>query len=241
MTRPTHRFLPAALIALALALTASPARAGIPVIDVAALAQLMQQVTYWTQQIQHMVTQVNQLKATHDSMTGDRGLQTLLPVAIAARNYLPEEIGPVLDAGAGIGAAYGEASGLVTMLVQANAKLAPDALAELTPDQRAVIEDARRAAAALQGLSRTAYGRTSQRFAQLQQLIAAIGTAGDQKAMLELSARIQSEQTMLQNEQAKLTTLYQAAQAQALVRVQQIRELTVQGAGTFRQLPSRTY
>ena len=85
-------------VALALLTAAPAARAGIPVIDVAAIAQLIQQVTYWTQQIQHMVTQVNQMRTTYESISGQRGLGQLLAITTAARNYLPEEIGPVLDA-----------------------------------------------------------------------------------------------------------------------------------------------
>lgn len=229
------------VFALALWAAAAPARAGIPVIDVSALAQLMQQVTYWSQQIQHMVTQVNQLRATHEAMTGQRGLGALLPITAAARNYLPEELGPVLDAAGAAAGAYAGLSGQVQAIVQANAILGGAALGELTTEQRALIDDARRSAASLQGLSRTAYGRTSQRFAQLQQLLAAIAVTGDQKAILELSARIQSEQTMLQNEQTKLTTLYQVAQSQALARAQQVREFSVRGTGTFKTLPPKAY
>jgi len=239
MKRPSVALLLA--LALALGLASSPARAGIPVIDVAAIAQLIQQVTYWSQQIQHMVTQVNQLRQTHESITGERGMGELLPVPAAARNYLPEEIGPMLDAAAGTAGAYAGVSAQVRTLVTANAVLPADTLAELTPEQRALIEDARQAAAALQGLSRAAYGNASQRFAQLQQLLAAIAATGDQKAILELSARIQSEQTMLQNEQNKLATLHQVAQAQELARAQQVREHSVRGVGAFKALPPKAY
>ena len=231
----------AAVFAIVLWAAATPARAGIPVIDVSALAQLMQQVTYWSQQIQHMATQVNQLRATHEAVTGQRGLGALLPITAGARNYLPEDLSTVLDATGAAAGAYAELSGQVQSIVQANAVLGDAALGELSAEQRALIADARRSAAALQGLSRTAYGRTSQRFAQLQQLLAAISVTGDQKAILELSARIQSEQTMLQNEQTKLTTLYQVAQSQALARAQQVREFSVRGTGTFKTLPPKAY
>ncbi len=239
--RRIRRLLATTLITLSLGLAASPARAGIPVIDVAALAQLIEQVTYWTQQIQHMVTQINQLRDTYNAMTGQRGMGGLLNLSTAARNYLPEDYQQVLDAATGAAGAYAGVSGQVRAIMTANAVLADAALAELTPQQRAVVEDARRAAASLQGLSRTAYGNTSQRFAQLQQLLTAIGATGDQKAILELQGRIQSEQNMLANEQNKLTALYQAAQAQEWARAQQIREHTVQAVGTIRNLPAKAY
>jgi type IV secretion system protein VirB5 len=235
------RHLAILLSAVVLASAPAPARAGIPVIDVAAIAQLIQQVTYWTQQIQHMVTQVNQLRQTYDSISGQRGLGALLPIANAARNYLPEDAGALIDTAGGLAGAYAGVTGQIQTLLAANAVLTPQQLGDLTPAQRALVEDARRAAAALQGLSRTAYGNTSQRFAQLQQLLTAISATGDQKAILELSARIQSEQTMLQNEQNKLTTLYQVAQAQELARAQQVREHSVLSVGTFRALPAKAY
>ena len=58
--------------------------------------------------------------------------------------------------------------------------------------------------------SRQALEVTSERFASLQQLIDAIPGATDPKAVLDLQARIAAEQAMLQNEQTKLMVLYQA-------------------------------
>lgn len=237
---PFLRICAASALSLALWMPGT-ARAGIPVIDVAAVAQLLQQITYWTQQIQHMVTQVNQLRTTYESMSGQRGLGGLLAIPIAGRNYLPEEIGPLLDAAGGLGGAYAGAGAQIEALVNANAVLTPAALGNLTPEQRALLEKARQSSATLQAMSRNAYGNTSARFAQLQQLITAIGATGDQKAILELQARVQGEQSMLQNEQTKLTTLYQAAQAQELVRTQQVRELAVKSVGTFKNLPAKAY
>src|ERR1700733_14239496 len=66
-----------------------------------------------------------------------------------------------------------------------------------------------------------------------QQLIDAIARANDQKAILELQARIAGEQGMLQNEHTKLQVLYQAAQAQEWANVQRARELTVSAHGQF--------
>lgn len=227
--------------ALTLAGFSPAARAGIPVIDVAALAQLIQQVSYWTQQIEHMVTQIRQLKATYDSISGQRGFGALLGLSNAARNYLPEDIASVLDATNSLSGVYGAASGHVATLLQANAVLSPDAMDALSPEQRQLIDAGRQAAAALQGLSRTAYSQSSQRFSQLQQLLSAISATDDQKAVLELQARIQSEQTMLQNERNKLATLFQAVQAQELTRQQRARELAVQSIGSYRDLPPKSY
>jgi type IV secretion system protein VirB5 len=235
------RTFASAALALGLLLAATPARAGIPVIDVAALAQLMQQVAHWTQQIQHMTTQIRQLQQTYDSISGQRGLERLLPITPAARNYLPEEIGPMLEAIGPVAGAYAGVAGQVRTLVEANTVLQGEAFESLTAEQRTLIENARRAAAGLQRMSGVAYGQASRRFAQLQQLLAAIAATDDQKSVLELSARIQSEQTMLATEHTKLTMLYQLAQAQALARAQQMREHSVRSTGSFKSLPARAY
>ena len=56
--------------------------------------------------------------------------------------------------------------------------------------------------------------RTSSRFASIQELIDAIARALDQKGILELAARINAEQGMLQNEQTKLNVLSEAVQVE---------------------------
>jgi type IV secretion system protein VirB5 len=67
----------------------------------------------------------------------------------------------------------------------------------------------------------------------LQTLISAIATATDQKAILDLQARISAELAMLQNEQTKLLILNQATQAEQAVHAQQEREQSVADHGSF--------
>ena len=61
---------------------------------------------------------------------------------------------------------------------------------------------------------------------------------GDQKAALDLNARIASEEAMLQNEQTKLQGLYQVAQSQEWARAQAAREQAIADQGSLRQLPA---
>jgi type IV secretion system protein VirB5 len=89
----------------------------------------------------------------------------------------------------------------------------------------------------LQALTRQALSETSRRFGSIQQLIDAIPGAGDQKAILDLQARIQAEQGMLQNESTKLGVLYQAAQAEEWARQQRVREQAIASIGSLRDLP----
>jgi type IV secretion system protein VirB5 len=67
----------------------------------------------------------------------------------------------------------------------------------------------------------------------VQQLIDAIAQAPDQKAILELQARVDGEQGMLQNEQTKQQVLYQGVQAQDWANAQRMHELAVAGHGEF--------
>src|SRR5258708_3663805 len=84
-----------------------------------------------------------------------------------------------------------------------------------------------------QALAREALANASARFASIQTLIAAISTAGDQKSILDLQARISAELGMLQNQHTKNQVLYQATQAQATVMRQQEREYVIDGHGRF--------
>src|SRR6202451_1600179 len=68
---------------------AAPASAGMPVIDAANLAQAIQEVLSWGQQLEGMARNYPQLQSTYSSLTGPRGMQNLLYVPLATRNYLP--------------------------------------------------------------------------------------------------------------------------------------------------------
>jgi type IV secretion system protein VirB5 len=52
---------------------------------------------------------------------------------------------------------------------------------------------------------------------------------------------VQTEQAMLQNEQTKLQTLYQAAQAQQWVQEQRMREASMKDIGSVNRLTTVTY
>ena len=83
-----------------------------------------------------------------------------------------------------------------------------------------------------------ALSNSSARFASLQSLINAIPRATDEKAVLDLQARIQAEQGMLANEHTKVDLLLQAAEAEDLARQQRDRERAIAEIGTLRALPA---
>jgi type IV secretion system protein VirB5 len=205
------------------------------VVDVGAIAQLVQQVNTMRQQLETTRDQLQQARQTLDSMRGGRGMEQLL--AGTVRNYLPpewQELAAILEQSS---TSYGALAAELQRLISVNAVLTPQQIAALSPADRLQLEAARRSAAMLQALTREALSATSRRFGSIQQLIDAIPRAGDQKAILDLQARIQAEQGMLQNESTKLGVLYQTAQAEEWARKQRIRERAIASIGSLRDLP----
>ena len=211
---------------------APAARAQWAVIDVPAIAQLIQEVQTMQQQL---TTARNQLQAAQQALqaiTGNRGMQALL--AGTPRNYLPADWAQLVSAlNGGPSNGYPALSQDVRSAMAANAVLSPQRLAGLSPGDQQQIQAARQSGALLQALSHEALSTASNRFASIQTLIAAIASATDEKAILDLQARITAELGMLQNEQTKMQSLYQAMQAQDSVARQQAAERAIEEQGRF--------
>jgi type IV secretion system protein VirB5 len=200
------------------------AKAQWAVVDVGAIAQLIQQLAKMEQAIQTAENQLSQAQAQYQSMTGARGMQNLL--SGVNRNYLVSDFNQL-------------ASSLNTGIqshIATNAVLTPAQIASLSPAEQQQLSNARSNSALLQTASQQAYSNASARFASIQQLINAIPSATDQKGILELQARISAEHGMLQNESTKLNVLYQAAQAQEWARRQSASEQVVASVGSLRSL-----
>jgi type IV secretion system protein VirB5 len=210
---------------------APSARAQFAVIDVASVRQLVQQVQTLAQQLEAARAQLAQAQLLYQSTTGNRGMGQLL--SGVTRNYLPSDWAQLSAAMQGAGGAPGTLGANIRAATAANAVLTARQLASLSAEEQLQIGNERQSVALAQALAQQALANSSGRFASIQQLIAAIPAATDQKGILELQARISAEQDMLQNEQTKLQVLYQAAQAQAAVVAQQAHELIIAGHGAF--------
>jgi type IV secretion system protein VirB5 len=148
------------------------------------------------------------------------------------RNYLPSDwtqVSGVLQGAGGFGALSTD----VQSVLNANAVLSPQRLANLPPGGQQLIQGERQWSAMQQALSHQALSSASSRFASIQSLISAIAGAADQKGILDLQARISAELGMLQNEQLKVQILNQSTQAQQASLRQQAREQVIDGHGTF--------
>src|SRR6202050_4088375 len=213
-----------------------PAHAQFAVIDVASLAQLVQEYETLQQQLSTAENELGQARSAYAAITGNRGMQLLL--SGTQRNYLPTNWTQLSQVMSGSSGGYPALASNVSSLVRANAVLTPAQVASMSQAQQAQLAAARQNPALLQATARTALSNSSDRFASLQQLISAIGTAADEKASLDLNARIAAEQGMLQNESTKVQVLYQVAQSQEWARAQQARERAIADQGSLRKLPA---
>jgi len=213
----------------------SEAHAQFAVVDVGAIAQLVREVQALEQQLATARSQLSQSRTEYAAITGSRGMEQLLNGTV--RNYLPTGWTQFSQIMSGSSGSYPALAGDFRSLMSANALLTPAQVAALSPTEQAHLTSARQSAAMLQATSRAALTNTSDRFASLQQLIGALGNATDQKAALDLNARIAAEQGMLVNEQTKLQVLYQLAQSEQWSRAQRVREQAMADQGSLRQLP----
>ncbi len=215
------------LVLLALG-TVPRAQAQFAVIDVASVTQLMSVVQTLEEQVATARSQLGQAQAEFGAITGSRGMQSLL--SGTNRNYLPGDWPTLLlTLQGGGGAVASEVQGALSGVEV----LSPQRLASLPPQAAAALQARRARAALAQGTMQAALRNASGRFSGLQQLIDALGGAADQKAALDLQARIAAENGMLQNEGNKLATLYHALEAQQSGLELRERELALAGHGAF--------
>jgi len=219
---------------LALGLLASATReahAQFAVIDVASLTQLIAEVRTLEEQLATARSQLGAARAEFQSITGPRGMEQLL--AGTPRNYLPADWTTLASLAGGPGRAHAALGAELRGALAANSLLSAAQLAALPAAAAAQLEGQRRTAALRETLTHAALANSSSRFAALEQLIGAIGRANDQKAVLDLTARIGAETGMLENEHTKLEALYEGLHADDLAHAQRTRELTIAGHGQF--------
>jgi type IV secretion system protein VirB5 len=211
------------------------AQAQFAVIDLGAVTQLLIEVRQLEQAVQLAQSTLAQSQQAYSAITGGRGMQLLL--SGTNRNYLPGNWTQLVGAQNGASGTYGALGSDVTATIQRNAILTPTVTRNFSAAENEQLT-ARRGSVALQeALTRQELANVSQRFASIQTLTNAIPTATDQKAILDLQARIQVEQGMLQNENSKLHVLYQAAQSQAQTERARADEQAILDIGHLRALP----
>jgi type IV secretion system protein VirB5 len=221
-----RKFLAPILFALCMTGMSLTAHAQFAVIDVGAITQLLIQV-------QTLEQQLRVAQQTYQSTTGNRGMQQLL--SGQNRNYLPSSWSQLVAAQNGGTDALGTS---VTNAMNSNAVLSSQQISQFSPAQQNLLKSMRQSTALRQGLATQSLSTTSNRFNSLQQLISAIGSAGDQKGALELHSRTQSEVAMLQNDNTKTQVLQGAVEAQEAASKQRALEQAIADIGSTSQLPA---
>jgi type IV secretion system protein VirB5 len=221
----------------------SSAHAGIPVIDNVAIAKAVQQVAAWGKQYEQMAAQIQeaqkqlqQLETTYQSMTGSRGLGSLLANP-GLPQFLPDEWKTVYETAAGGG--YAGISGSLSQIV------ADEELAGSVADvEQQIMKRSRETAATDKAAGLRAYDGAKARLVQIEALVSEINATSDPKAIAELQARIQAEQAAISNEATKLQMIAMLQQAEhRLIEEQraQLNRRIMSGANTgFPSLRSGT-
>ena len=204
-------------------LATSSMASGIPVIDAANLAQAIVQVQSWQQQYQQMQQQIN-------SMNGNRNMGGLL--SNENRNYLPPDWNSAMSLLNNNGTSYGTLAQKAGQILTAQSILSNSEMSNLSPDLQQYINNARNASASQQAIGQAAYENSAGRVALLQTLTNQINTSTDPKAIMDLQARIQSEQASLANDQAQLQAVNQLTTAQQQANLQMQTEMVIQSGGS---------
>lgn len=205
------------------------------VIDVAAINQLVQEVTTLHQALTTAEQQLSQAQSAYAAITGNRGMDQLL--AGENHNYLPTDWAQLQGVLQGSGGTYGSLGSSVQSLIASNAVLTPTQVATLSATEQAQLQADRSSTALLEAMTQQALSTTSARFTSLQELIAEIPKATDEKASLDLEARIGAEETMLQNDEIKMGVLYQLTRATQQANAERAREQAISDIGSYSDLP----
>jgi len=179
------------------------AHAGIPVIDVANLAQAIENIVAWGQQYQQMAQQYQQMRQHYESITGTRNLGAILNNP-ALREVLPPDLVQLYNA-----VHYGNMSAAASAI--RNLGMIYDCEDRVGDEQvrcRAVLNVNSQS----QAFARQALEIVTGRVDQIEGLMLRINTTEDPKAIAELQARLQVETAQVANDQNRIAVMRQLAQ-----------------------------
>jgi type IV secretion system protein VirB5 len=191
---------------------------GIPVIDVANLVQTVQQVMNDITEINNQVQQISQLQAQVSSINGVRNLGNVFNNPLLM-NYIPAKAFNQFNAlgFSGYGGLTSTGKSLRDAVMVYNcldlngaARTACQARLAQPYQQKGLIQDAMNAA--------------SGRLAQIQSLMNQVNATNDQKAILEIQARIGAESALLGHEMSQLEMVKGMADSEERIERSRDRE-----------------
>ena len=217
--------------ALATMFASAPAQAGIPVIDVAAIAQAIQTVIHNITQIQNQVQQIIGLEQQVQSISRARSLGDVLNNP-ALQNYVPREASTLvrsLESGGystlgGASKALRDAQMIYNCMDLDDASKRTHCQSTLAKpyQQKAFMEDA--------------LSKAKDRVAQINSLMRRAGATTDQKEIQEVTARIGAENALLQHEVSQIELMRGLAEADQRVAESRAREGQLEQASRNRRL-----
>lgn len=194
---------------------------GIPVVDVTAIAQMVQEMDKMIEQIKNQEAQISNQKQLYGSMSGSRGLGSIAQDP-SLRNYMPDDWQSTYNAMRTNG--Y---SGLTddAKVIRDDNKIF-DSCISLAGTEKMVCDRQSIKAAQDKAYAISAYNKGKQHVSQIESLRMAIDSTQDQKSINELQARISTETAALENEQTKLHMYQLSAEADDRLILQQRREIS---------------
>jgi len=218
--------LPIIAIAVSAALCTGKSNAqGIPVIDIANLIQTIQQVMNDITKIENQVEQIRQLQSQVASINGVRNLGNVFNNA-GLSNYVPANAFAAVNAidASGYGGLTATArslrdAGMVYNCLDLAGPARTSCQASLAQpyQQKGLLQDAMRAA--------------SGRLAQINSLMGQINATSDQKAVLEIQARIGAENALLAHEMSQVQMLVGMADSEERIARSRDRERQYEALG----------
>ena len=221
MIRPRQAVLALVLVAGSAGVQAQ----GIPVIDIANLIQTIQQVLNDATKIENQIAQIRAMQSQLSSISGTRNLGAVFNSA-ALQNVVPANAYTAIDgvSASGYAGLTSTAKGLRDASMVYNcldrtgaAQTSCQASLARPYQQKGLLQDAMHAA--------------SGRLAQINALMGQINATTDQKAALEIQARIGAENAMLTHELSQIQMLQGLADSEERIARSQDRERQYQMLG----------
>lgn len=188
-----------------------PAHAtGIPVIDIAALQQSIQQYIQMVQQLEQLRAQLEVAKQHYQAITGNRNM-----AGIYQEDYLASLPGTADDTLHSPGT---QVSRLADAIASQASHLDEEQFEKVAEEIRSQLSASLRETAQTQALNSQIYDNAGNRFRRLSDLMNRIDSATDEKAISDLQARIAAENGLLTNELIKLQAMNALVQQRDNIR-----------------------
>jgi type IV secretion system protein VirB5 len=186
-----------------------------PISNMRRVAEAVKQMNEYVKQYQVILGQLKQAQEAYKAITGIRSVGGLF-MALNDRlvyNSLPLEAQLLVGDTDRLLGAFSALQRNIDAAKRKTSMLTDDSFKN-NPYGKATWEQTVRTIGAQYGVGETVYHDSTVRVRKLEDLIRAIGTAGDPKAIADLNARISGEQTMLQNQMIQLQALQMMQEAE---------------------------